>query len=625
MDDSLLPNVINFLSQTDPFDNLPSSLLQDIVPVVQISYLKKDDCLYNKKKVNDRLLYVIRMGAVEQRTVDNKLRAQLETGDLFGFGWLTSDTEEDEYYSVTALENTLLYAIPHCELMKLLSKNPEFAPLFAAHSRIRLKQAISVKWSAEEKGIYVKEVKDIANTRVVSVNINDSIQDVALKMRAQHRSSAVVMDSERLVGIVNDRDMTKRVVAVGYDVSLPIKEIMTYYPITLAPQDLVLKAVTLMMRYCVQSLPIVQEGKVLGILSSTDLIQNNNMQAIYLLNAISQAQCLEDLQQLVVQRQAIFDALVDGDVSYNMIAEIMTMILDAYSVRLLELAEVKYGSAPCEYVWMAAGSQARREILPNSDQDNALIVARPLDIQERQYFAQLTTFVNHGLADCGYILCNGGYMASNPRWSQPLTQWKAYYKQWIFSVDEESLLHATVFLDTRYIYGDEDLFNQLNLYLNSLIIDNHHFLALLVANSLRVRPPLNIFRNFVLIRDGKHQNQLDLKKRSVSLLVDLARVYVLAAGETKVTNTLDRFAYAKQQGIINENTYADVVGAYQFISHVRAKYQLSADNEGHDFDNHIAPDKLTQFERNHLKEAFLIINQLQEVAQMRFSSRGILR
>jgi len=68
-----------------------------------------------------------------------------------------------------------------------------------------------------------------------------------------------------------------------------------------------------------------------------------------------------------------------------------------------------------------------------------------------------------------------------------------------------------------------------------------------------------------------------------------------------------------------------VVGAYQFISHVRAKYQLSADNEGHDFDNHIAPDKLTQFERNHLKEAFLIINQLQEVAQMRFSSRGILR
>lgn len=625
MDSSLLPNVVNFLSQTDPFDNLPTDIQQQVAKVVCISYLEKGEHIYNQDQKDDPSLYIIRIGAIEQRTADNTLRAQLEAGDLFGFGWLNS-SEEDDYYSVTAIENTLLYAVPHKELMHLLDKNPEYSAYFAAHSRTRLKQAISVKWSAEEKGVYVKTVGDIANRRVVSVDVNDAIKDVALKMSELHRSSAVVMENGQLVGIVNDRDMTKRVVSQGFDVTGPVKDVMTYSPITIETQDLVLKAVTLMMRYSVKSLPVTQNGEVVGIFTSVDLVQNNNMLAIYLINAISQARNIDDLKVLTPQRKAVFEALVNGEVSFNMIGDIMTLIIDSYTVRLLELAEMKYGVAPCEYTWIAAGSQARGEHLPHSDQDNALIVSRELDIQERQYFAQLTTFVNHGLADCDYPLCSGGYMASNPRWSQPLEQWKAYYKEWITEGEREALLHATVFMDIRCIHGSTQLFDDLHVYLHSLTSDNSRFLALLVANSLRIRPPLSIFKNFVLIRDGEHKNMLNLKKRSVNPLVDLGRVYSMAAGDTKTTNTLERFAVAKERGVINQETYADVIGAYEFISRVRVKYQLSSSEQGDDeFTHHISPDALTQFERNHLKEAFLIITQLQDASQMRFSSRGILR
>lgn len=623
MDSSLLPNVVSFLSKTDPFDKLPTALQQQVAKVVNISYLEKGDTLSHQNQGNNPSLYIIRVGAIEQRTAENQLRAQLEAGDLFGFGWLNCGEEDN--YSVTAIENTLFYSVPHKELMQLLNEKPEYSAYFAAHSRTRLKQAISIKWSAEEKGVYVKEVGEIANQRVVSVDVNDSIQDVAHQMCELQRSSAVVMDNGELVGIVNDRDMTKRVVSRGFDVAKPVKEVMTYSPITIDADELVLKAVTLMMRYNVKGLPVKKNDEIVGIFSIMDLVQNNNMLAIYLINAISVAKSVEELRALTPQRKAVFEALVNGEVSFNMIGEIMTLILDSYTVRLLELAEMKYGVAPCEYTWIAAGSQARSEHLPHSDQDNALIVARELDIQERQYFAQLATYVNHGLADCDYPLCSGGYMASNPRWNQPLEQWKGYYKDWVTQGETEALLNATVFMDIRCIHGSEALFDDLHLYLHSLTGDNHRFLALLVANSLRIRPPLSIFKNFVLIRDGEHKNMLNLKKRGVNPLVDLGRVYALAAGDTQTTNTLERFEVAKEKGIINQETYADVVGAYQFISRVRVKYQLSSGEQGEEFTHHIEPDALTQFERNHLKEAFLIIAQLQEATQMRFSIRGMLR
>ena len=64
------------------------------------------------------------------------------------------------------------------------------------------------------------------------------------------------------------------------------------------------------------------------------------------------------------------------------IAQMMTLIADAFTRRLLQLAERELGAPPCNYAWLVAGSQARGEMHPFSDQDNALVLAREVEVQE---------------------------------------------------------------------------------------------------------------------------------------------------------------------------------------------------------------------------------------------------
>ncbi|MGF1758249.1 DUF294 nucleotidyltransferase-like domain-containing protein [Photobacterium sagamiensis] len=621
MDNSLLPNIYEFLARIDPFDKLPDNVQKQLASYIQISYLSVGEKIYDGQEATERFLYIVRVGAIEQRKPDGSLRARLGSGDLFGFTWLQADDEAR--YSAYAVENTLLYTIPNMKLQQLLEDNPEYASHFNAHARIRLSKAVKVEWSHEEKGLFVKEVADVANNKVAIVQSDWTIQQAAREMRVRHRSSAIVMDDDKLVGIVTDRDMTKRVVAEGVDHQLPVIDIMSPSPYTVGPHDIVLTAVALMMQHNIRNVPVVADGKVIGILSATDLVQKHRMQAVYLINSIRHSDSIDALVELKMQRQVIFEALVEGGVSPHNTGHVMTLIADAYQNRVIELTQEKLGDAPCEFVWFVAGSQARYEVQAISDQDNALILPEGVTSSQLAYFNEFAQVVCDGLDRCGYMLCPGDFMASNAKWCKSIDIWKKYYSEWILRPEREALLNATVFLDIRCVYGSKPLFQSLQQHVSNLVEDHQRLFSILVANSLRITPPLGIFRNFVLIKEGENQNKLNLKKRAINPIVDLARVYGLAAGHVE-GSTKERLEIALKYGTITEETFSDVYEAYQFICSIRLKYQLKSFKSGEQPNNHIDPSSLSHFERHHLKDAFRIVAELQEAAQMHFASKGML-
>ena len=212
------------------FDKLPEELQKEVANSIQITYLCKGEQISLEQQSEDRFLYIVRVGAMEQRKPDGKLRAQLGVGDLFGFSLLVD--AETRGYTTTAIENTLLYLIPHKELQTLLENQPKFSACFATNARTRLKSALEVTWNNEEKGQFIKKVSEVANSQIAIISTTDTIQEVAKAMRNQRRSSAVVIDNGKLAGIVTDRDMTKRVVAEGLDIHRPISEVMTLSPKT---------------------------------------------------------------------------------------------------------------------------------------------------------------------------------------------------------------------------------------------------------------------------------------------------------------------------------------------------------------------------------------------------------
>jgi CBS domain-containing protein len=378
-----------------------------------------------------------------------------------------------------------------------------------------------------------------------------------------------------------------------------------------------------MMQLGVQVLPVVQDGKVVGVINTCDLVQKHSAQAVYLIDAIQRQDSIDRLVQLMPQRQRIFEALVENETRPDHVGKVMTLIVDALTVRLIQLAEISLaesgaGEPPCAYAWMAAGSQARYELQLMSDQDNALVLSRSATANDQAYFQQLANFVCQGLADCGYELCPGDVMASNPQWCQPVQVWQQYYTQWITTPELEALLNVSIFLDTRCIFGEETLLQELQIHVGKLVKGNRRFIAALTTNTTKISPPIGFFRTFVLTRGGDNKKTFNIKKRAVSLIVDVARIYGLLAG-CPFSNTEQRLQYAVDQGVVRQASYDNLNGAYRFVCQVRQNHQLQALKAGKALDNHLQPKSLSHFERNHLKDAFQVIASTQDVVSMSHS------
>ena len=301
----------------------------------------------------------------------------------------------------------------------------------------------------------------------------------------------------------------------------------------------------------------------------------------------------------------------------------MTLIADAFNKRLLQLAEKMFGPPPMAYSWFVAGSQARHEIHLNSDQDNGLILERDPTSNEMVYFSKLANFVCNGLDACGYALCPANKMASNDEWRVPLRVWKNYYKNWIVNPDPQSILDISVFLDTRHLFGEYYLHDQMLDALKTYLRGNNRLLSILVANSTRVSPPLGLFRQFVLTKYGENKDVLNIKKQAVSLIIELSRIYAINAG-CLLTDTNSRLDVAAERGIISQASKQELQEALAFINKVRFRHQSTSILKNKEITNYISPASLTPFERNHLKDAFRIIARYQESAQQRYHAKGKL-
>ena len=621
MDHSLLPNILQFISRLDPFDKLSDKLLDDISRYMTISYLAKGEGI-PPEQLSQGYLYIIRTGAIEQFELNGDFRARLDQGDVFGFTMVIDRSVQK--FQARALENTLLYMLPS-NRFKELNQDPIFAAHFAIHFRSRLKSALQYSLAPDD-ALLLQNVKQFCNQQIIRVGSGCSIQNVAKQMADRRATSALIVDNEKMVGFITDRNLTKRVVAAGKDIKLSVSEVMSVDPPTIQESDMVLHAVSAMMRHSIRNLPVMSGQHVVGVVNVSDLVQKHTAQAVYLIDAIRRQGSVEKIAELMPQRQLVFDALVDSEIRPHLVSQVMTIITDALTVRLIELAEEKLiesgiGKPSCAFAWMVAGSQARHEMQMVSDQDNAIVLSDDATDDDRIYFNKLAELVCRGLAECGYEFCPGEMMATNSKWCQSLKNWKNDYLDWITHPQQEALLNVSVFMDIRCVHGQAGLVKHLQGYIAGLVQGNRRFINALMANMLRKSPPIGFFRTFVLIKHGKNKNSLNIKNRAVNPVVDLARIYGLLAG-CEVANTHQRLQMARREKLLSHTSFEDLIGAYNFICSVRLRYQLKALRNGESISNHLPPKSLSQFERNHLKEAFWIITAAQEVAKQQFLGQG---
>jgi CBS domain-containing protein len=117
------------------------------------------------------------------------------------------------------------------------------------------------------------KLNEIMTTNVISVDQNETVKKAAELMK-QHGIGAVpvCMDDQKVIGILTDRDIVLRSIAVGKDVnSLTVKDIMTLNPVTATPEIDVHEAARIMSVKQVRRLPVVSNDRLVGIVSLGDI------------------------------------------------------------------------------------------------------------------------------------------------------------------------------------------------------------------------------------------------------------------------------------------------------------------------------------------------------------------
>lgn len=552
-------------------------------------------------------------------------RLPLQAGELFGAGAMPPAADIRWAVLAAAGQGCTVALLAADEVDALLAEHP----LLAA----RLWPAGAPRQHRGDDGLHDlltrQPVSDLLDRGPVALTPGARVAEAARCMAA-HRVSSLLITSEpdgrgELLGVLTDRDLRNRVLAAGLSPGTPVMQVASSPVHTVDAQAPVFEAMLLMARHGVHHVPVLRDAagpqpQVVGVVSATRLQEQHAGSPVSIAARIHRQPDVAGLAAQAAQVGQLQRQLASAGVSAQHSGRFITAITDALTVRLLELGEALLGPPPVPYVWVAAGSQARAEQTARTDQDNCMVLDDRYDeAVHGRYFEALSRFVCNGLDACGYVHCPGGMMAMTDAWRQPRRRWVEYFTQWVDRPDPKALMLTCVFFDLRAVRGPAGLLNPLRREVLQRTRGNRIFLAHMASNALGHTPALGMFGRLAPERGGEHAGTIDLKHHGIVPIVDLARIYALAAAEEAV-NTHDRLLAVAAGGEVSTESARDLRHALEFLGQLRLRHQARQMAAGLKPDNHMRPDSLSNFERTQLKDAFTVVQTLQAVLAQRYTA-----
>jgi len=602
------PDITRFLHSVAPFSELAPDAVESVAARLHIRYHTQGEPLGRFDPPGQNGLYILRKGAVELLDESGKPLEQRGEGDLFGHSIAFGGDVPG--YDVRATEDCLIWHLPPADVTWFLQRQPRLASFFEGGPGARLRDERLAHARRETLG-------ELKLRPAITAEPENPIAECARRMAEHHVSCLPIMEDGRLAGIITDRDLRNRVLARGLNPETPVREIMTPNPATVSLGGRIEAALVEMMRLGIHHLPVTDEhGTLAAVVSSGDLMRVQSPHPLRLVRDIQRAQDAATVAELARRGPRMLAGLANAGAGAAEVGRIAGRITDACTRRLLALAEQALGAPPLAYAWLAFGSQARLEQGLISDQDNGLLLSETPDDEAAEYFERLATRVCDGLDACGYVFCPGGVMAKG-EWRMGFSEWRRRFDGWIREPAPKSVMQSSIFFDMRAVAGSNELAERLHREVLAQARDSEIFRRFLASESLGHKPPVGLFRQFVQEHGGEQSRGLNLKKRGVIPIVDLARVRALE-GALEVIHTEERLQAAADAGLITTRDADDLIHALKFIADIRLKHQARQLEAGQTPDHLVDPDELSGLHRRYLRSAFGIVSEAQKALALRY-------
>lgn len=612
--ESLISGLTEQLMKVLPFSEMDPEDVGFFIESCSEQYYSPDEVIISPNSGVPEFLYLIRQGHVAGERLDSEEehRFELDPGEMFSVGSVLTGRPVSTFYR--AQGDCFILMFPVSKIPEMGVRAPVFIDFLKNRFQVVLQksqQTLRQHFAAKAAEIQLQQntLGALCRRQPVSVTPETALRQALEKMDEMRVGSILVIESSGdLAGILTRYDLLKRVVLAEIDLNIPISQVMTPNLKTLQADDTVEAAAHLMMQESIRHVPILQNNRVIGLISERDLF---TFQRFSVGNIGAEIRAAHTLDGLVVAaghiRQYARNLLSQG-VTGHRLTGLVSYLNDALTDQLIKITAPKYNLDLHQFCWLALGSEGREEQTIATDQDNALIVPDETTDAAMQQCLAFAREVNEGLGACGYPLCKGNVMASNPDYCRRQRDWIARCAQWIDAGSPQDLLDSSIFFDFRPIAGNSALAKPMQKYVAEAAEKTPRFIALLATNAMKWKVPLTIFGGIDSEKIGG-KSAIDVKLHGTALITDFARIYALAKGITE-RNTKTRLEAVAAALGYDQARAADWVAAFEFLQTLRLKAQMDDDALGGN-PNAVALATLSKVDKVILKASFGVMQTMQ--------------
>jgi len=584
-----------------PFELLNPITMDNLMKKIDIAYYPKETLLISKN-LPSVAFYIVIKGSVKE-IIDGEIYNLFSQGDSFDADALIYGESNGDFI---VEEELICYEIKKDDFMELMQEK-SVQGYFLKDFITRHQHLKNYSTQSELTPFLISRVSDIFLHNACIVDEKESIQN-ALKRQKESKASVIIVKSGSRYGIITDTDLREKVLLGGANVEDNVHKIASYDLITIDKNDFLFNALLLMTQKGIKRVVVRDKEEIVGVLEQLDLLSYFASHSHLIAVQIDKAQTFEDLKVLGSDFKNLIVSLKTKGVKVRYITKLLSSLNDKIYKKLFDMCVKPELQKDCALIVM--GSEGRQEQIIKSDQDNALIIRDGVDTQ---LFKEPMMKLNGYLLELGFPKCSGDVMVSNEYWRRSVASYKALIDRWAYDMSDESVKNISIFLDAKYVAGDDSLLEELRDYLKNNFRARDDVLAHIAKAILNFETPLSMFLGFVI--EKEHDNRLDLKKGGIFALVHGVRTLSLKYG-ISATNTIERIKELNNMGVIDKVFATELIESFDTLSSIRLKAMLEAKNvnEG----NYINPNKLQKIERDLLKDSFKVINKFKKFMSFHF-------
>ncbi len=591
--------IVDFLKHHPPFSSMDEADLLALTADGRVRFYEPHQYLLWQGEPHKVHVFVIQQGTVslwDDEGAQPTLHDVRGAGDLLGIDRFNG--AQSCLHSARSEGDVLIYAFSEERFQALLDKYPHARDYVSAYGVATT--YVSPGHGREPHQVFLHEV--VGGRTLEVCGMDDRIGDVARRLVDTGASAIAVLDPLRGARDVLTADrFLEWVASGGGDAGQTVANLLRPGGVSVGTDALVTDGVVAMASAGVDAVMLTTDGtpggQLHGVVTARDLAPLFGDQPAWILGEIGSAAGTVQLRQLNQRARAFVLRYLTAATSVDWLARLTSVVDAAIVGRLIELAGVDE-SVAC---WCFSGAAGRAESLTLAAPALEVIVPDEKDCPAiYRAYARVTA----ELAECGYLTPHA--TAFEHEFSvASLVEWQRRYREWMADPVMTHMYRARPLFDLRPVHGPSAVLDQIGATLAGVDVA---YLRVLANDCLASLPPLTFFQDVVLNEAGEQSALFRLEHSALRPLVDVGRVFGLAAGSVLRQSTLQRFAVAGTLVPDHGSIFRDASDAFRVVLWQQGRVGISEGSGGFE----LPPSALSRYDRHLLKSHFRSILRLIE-------------